>query len=518
MNMRKLITSKKTWIFILFITLHIVLFNVNYVEWGDSYRILRASEFIREGSYPIDEKRPPIYSLLLATRPDSVDAVTYGRVVMLLLSTLGFFLFESFFKQFVKERKHIDLGLILFTLNPVWFYWSLRIMADVPFSLLALLVFYLLTRWKNTLNLKKSLLIGLLTGLSILTRFEGYILFGSIGLGFLLSDSNLMSSLKKNFMRILSFVIGTLTVTIPYWLYSNPLKSSYFVEPSGRTYDLKMLLVFVISLLFIFGFTNAFSSLFFSRRKIMSFFKDNKAISAFIAVELLLVVVWPAAIPRLFVSILPYLILLLVIGMSYTFDEKDKKQRLQFIAVSFLLLFVYALFQYILKQQFLILSKPVFIGVIILNVLMIASYYFNKTKLYYAFLVMSMLSWSISTVWLHKDVYRSLKDISLYARENVSGTILHNDINSIIDWHINYENPRDDLNAVFRDEAEFMRFKPSYIVKNGGDYIIMTNEHAVGMQVSISGKDELTLVKEFKYNLYGTDFFSKLIKFERKED
>lgn len=81
------------FIFLLFVVLHIALFNINAAEWGDSYRILRASEFIREGSYPNNEKRPPLYSFVLAVRPDGVDQVLWGRVIMFGLSIASFWVF-----------------------------------------------------------------------------------------------------------------------------------------------------------------------------------------------------------------------------------------------------------------------------------------------------------------------------------------------------------------------------------------------------------------------------------------
>ena len=75
---------KKFYIYVLFVLLHLLLLNVNTAEWGDSYRILRASEYIRDGSYPQDEKRPPLFSFVLALRPENVDAVLWGRVVLFL--------------------------------------------------------------------------------------------------------------------------------------------------------------------------------------------------------------------------------------------------------------------------------------------------------------------------------------------------------------------------------------------------------------------------------------------------
>jgi len=120
-------------IFIAFLVFHLLLLNVNKVEWGDSYRILRASEYIRDFSYPIDEKRPPLYSAFLALRPIvSLDPVLWGKVFMLFVSTFSFYLFFRITRLLFREKRDlVTISLLLFSFNPVYFYWSLRIYADV---------------------------------------------------------------------------------------------------------------------------------------------------------------------------------------------------------------------------------------------------------------------------------------------------------------------------------------------------------------------------------------------------
>ncbi len=171
------IISNKVWIiFLFYFVLHAVLLNVNYAEWGDSYRILRASEFIRQGTYPDDEKRVPLFSTILAVRPVGVDQILWGRFVMLGLSMLMMYVFFLFIKEFKFGERFEHLALWLFALNPVVLYWSLRIMADVPFTLLVLLVFYAYKKWENSLLWWRLIILGGLLGLGVLTRFEGYIL------------------------------------------------------------------------------------------------------------------------------------------------------------------------------------------------------------------------------------------------------------------------------------------------------------------------------------------------------
>src|SRR3972149_10611486 len=97
--------------YVLFILVHFFLLNVNTAEWGDSYRILRASEFIRDGSYPEDEKRPPLYSLVLAARPAAADPVLWARGFMLLAGLGGMFFFGGVFKQKIMDTRLAFFGL-----------------------------------------------------------------------------------------------------------------------------------------------------------------------------------------------------------------------------------------------------------------------------------------------------------------------------------------------------------------------------------------------------------------------
>src|SRR5690606_1226398 len=70
-------------------------------------------------------------------------------------------------------------ALLLFTFNPIWLYWSLRIYADVFFGTIVMLAFLIWYRIRETSTNNRTLwlsLLGIVTGLSVMTRFEGYFL------------------------------------------------------------------------------------------------------------------------------------------------------------------------------------------------------------------------------------------------------------------------------------------------------------------------------------------------------
>ncbi len=261
---------KKSYIYILFVLLHLLLLNVNTAEWGDSYRILRAAEYIRDGSYPQDEKRPPLFSSVLALRPENVDAVLWGRVVMALFSLASLVVFEKISEIFIKDEKYKNLALIFFIFNPIYLYWSIRIMADVPFSFFVLLAFYLLSKW-DKVGYKRLLVLGATCGLAILTRFEGYLLFAGVitGVVFKKNENRMKLSFRSIFLKVYEnkwklVVLGltTFAVILPWLIFRNPFDSKYFDEPERRVYDFKMVWIYFSSLFFSLGFTGAFYFIF----------------------------------------------------------------------------------------------------------------------------------------------------------------------------------------------------------------------------------------------------------------
>lgn len=452
--------KKIIYIFVLFIFSHLVLLNINVAEWGDSYRILRASEIIKsQQTYPQDEKRPPLFSLVLSVIPTEFDAVFWGRIFMLVVNASLFYIFYLYSKELFHTTEQIAFSLLLLLFNPVFLYWSLRIMSDTFFALFVVAAFYVF--YKNKESLYKTntfgFLTGVLAGLSVLTRFEGYILAGSIGLVLLL---------KKKFKQIGLFLFGFIPLWLPWIIYRNPLASSYFEEPAGRVYDLKMAATYFISLLFLFGFTFAFTFM-PSLKELKQVVKRFPAISIFVLLELLLILAWPAAVPRLFVPIVPFLVL----GLTYkVYNRFESHPQRIFILVSLGLTGLYAVAQYYLKLQFLILYKPVFVVVIAINLLAISAFYKRK-KIFAGLIILSMLIWTLSTIYLHKDIYKSIYLASNYFETEVCGavTIAEHNVTSVANWYINYENPQNC--SVLQIESETAAYR------------MVTNEHNPGTSV-----------------------------------
>jgi 4-amino-4-deoxy-L-arabinose transferase-like glycosyltransferase len=498
---------KTKHIFFLFIFLHVLLFGVNAAEWGDSYRILRAAEYVRKFTYPVDEKRPPLFSIILAVRPSFVDQVIWGRIIVFAFSAAAFVVFLKLCNYYLKGLRARKLALLLFALNPVYLYWSIRIMADVPFSFLILATIYLFTVWRGNLTATRSAFLGILVGLSVLLRFEGYILFGAVGLGLAFSLRE-HKHLKTLLQTIPTYVACFGFTILPYLYFRNPFDSSYLDEPSGRTYDLKMVLIYVVSLMFVFGFTQAYGFFVNNTKRILVFLLSNVAILTFVVIELILILLWPAAIPRLFIPIIPLLIIPLAQGMVDFFDTLKR----QVAGLGAFLLVVFIISQYLFKLQFLVPIKPVFIVVSTLQLIAVYCLYKRSANGFFAVTLLSLALWSFSAIWVHKDIFIAVKSGAIYAAENLTGVVGYNDVSSVSDWYLNQRDPTDRVAGVYYhyDKKEDLAYES--LLDKGYNYLLMTNEHNTDMTLDIESRDYLRQIKEFRYLINGKVFWAKVIE------
>lgn len=521
----KTILFNKIVVLWLFILLHLFLFNINVAEWGDSYRILRASEFVRKGAYPADEKRPPLFSILLAIRPNNVDQVVWGRGLMLVVSVLFYLVFSSFLEKYVKDERFLLIGKLLFVFNPVLLYWSIRIMSDIPFAFLCLLSLYWVCTWGKSFDFGKALLLGFISGISVLLRFEGYLLAASVFIGIIFNGltifkqdikwKKILSTLKSNFPNALTFFITFILTITPYILFRNPLGSSYFEETSGRNYDIKMVWIFLISLIFVLGVIPAIYIIGKKFKVFTTFFLKNISICVFVILETILILLWPAAIPRLFVSIIPLLTIPFTITLKEYFLEK-KTRLIYFVIFNSVILMFFIISQFLLKQQFLIPQKWWFVLVVCLQIVLIYTIYLNKFKLFFWALLINLLVWSMSPIYLHKDTFISVKNAATYAAENLSGSVAYNDVSSVSDWYINYAERNGKIVGYYYNAESKKRLTFEALKELGATYLLITNEHNTDMTLDFETRPYLEEIKDFRYNIGGKTFFAKVVKFNKE--
>lgn len=516
----KTIWFNKKFILAVFILLHVFLFNVNVAEWGDSYRMLRASEFIKKGAYPGDEKRPPLFALILALRPANLDAVTWGRGVVFTISLGYLVIFSSLAEKYIKNKKYFSVANFLFIFNPVILYWSLRVMSDVLFGFLVLLSLYWLVLWDRKTDLGKLILLGFVSGLSILTRFEGYLLAVSMAIGIFLigyrKGDNLLKLkylyvlLKNNYWRVIVFVVTVILTIIPYWLVSNPFSSSYFGEASGRTYDYKTVWIFIASLFFIFGFTPALYIICRKLRVFVNFFTNHPAFLTFTLLELVLILLWPAAIPRIFLAIVPLLIIALVLAMEELFSL-GKGKEIRWLLINLVILGFYILTQYYLKLQFLVPNKAIFVVILVLQVLIVVAMFYRRLVLFLIVLLLSIIIWSGNTVWIHRNIYSAIKQAALFVSSDINGVVASNDTTSVFDWYTNYVHYRTDLRTFYLGG----NIKDGLKEHKNIDYLVITNEDGIVVKDKLNEASYLTLIRDFRYNISRKEFYARVYKVER---
>lgn len=488
------------WIIIPLLIVRTLLLNINSAEWGDSYRILRASNFIQHFSYPQDEKRPPLFSAILALRPAEIDAVFWGHLVMLVIWIAAVFIFYKLSRKILKEKASQILATVFLVLSPVYLYWSLRIYADIPFSLIVLLCFYLLEliRKKPEKSAAKIVIMGALCGAGILTRFEGYLLTLSVFIGLLFINP---ANLKLKAKNVLLFFMPALLVLLPWLIYRNPLTSSYFEEPAGRKYDINMFLTYLLSYIGVLGVIPAAATLMTGVKT--QTIRKYPHMFIFVVLESVLILVWPAAVPRLFVPVIPLLILAFVASLNRMFEAKKRL----IVITTLLPVVAYVIMQNRLRLQFLGPQTLIFVAVSIVSLISALSIVLNRKRIFVISALVSMSLLSASTIYMHKDIYKSIKEAAVTAGNVCTDKTIHNDQAGIVAWYV--------AKSEYKNLDDKKYLSAGYITDNKISCVIITNEFNPGLEIDIKKRPYLTLVNDFHYIRGGKMFYTWLIKVQK---
>ena len=519
--MLKIINFLTKYKYIIFIILYLVfrvaILNINSAEWGDSYRILRATDYLKSFTYPSDEKRPPLFSALLLLNPLN-DAIAGSRVIMLLLSLLILTSFYFLLKQinFSLTENQRFFSMVFLAINPLFLYWSIRIYADSLFLLLMLLslnFFYLYQK-----HLYRFLLpvLSFIAILAILTRFEGYILFACVFLAILLSVKRKFEAL---FYLIPFIFFLFLIIYFPqYFFYKNPIGSSYVDEAVGRVISLREIFNFGLQYLFLLGNLYTIYFLAFSKNLILRFFKDNLIILFILLVHSALSFVWFAAVPRLFLPILPFLCILFVIGFETFFNLTSRistsvylknfwrREYLHYLT-PVLLLITYALGQAYLKLPFLLTNLVYFSLILVYSTLLLLVIFYHYKKVFILLVIVFNLVWGYMFISLEKDTLKVLNTATLFFINNYSpsGNVLTNDISSITRYYLGDKHYQTGLLTKGRDLSDVIK-------TNNIEYVIVTNEQNTEMSFTPSKHPYLTILKEFRQVIGGKEFYTYIAR------
>ena len=481
----------------LFVVAKIVFFYLTPAEWGDSYRFFRAGEYISHFSYPADEKRLPLFPLMLSPAFFlKIDALIWGRIVVLGFSVLCLLLSYKLGNLILKDSKLSLLAVALTAFSPPFFYWTGKVYAETLFTFLVLLAFVVFFG-KGVKH--KDFLLGMLCGLAFMTRFEGFFLFIAIFGGLFLA--------RRNVRGLLLFLASFGFISLPYFLYRfislNTISSSYFSEVSQFSFNLKFILSFFASLAFLFGFVPLFYipiiKKFVVKRSISKYFP----VVLFVLFELVLAFIWQAAVPRIFVPIIP----ILSIGLAFLL-YKGTTLKVSAVIGSFTpLLILFLLGRFYLRLPFLVSGKVVLIP-LLLSLTYVLYLLFRKQHYIHILIFAGVLS-SLFVTCFFKNVYKTVYQASIFAQK-LEGRIAYSDETGVTGWYLRGGK------GVFYDRDYSDAGEYNWLRANNISYIIDTNEHGEGSKLELfrseEYKNKFELVKKFKSNVGTAEIRSVVYK------
>lgn len=497
--------------FALYFVFRILIVNFNSAEWGDSYRILRATAFLENNSYPKDEKRPPLFSYFLTIAPNSIDPVTSARYLMVVVSVLTVMFF-----WLVVQNINIDLNfneklgaLALFSFNPLFVYWSMRVYADTFFLLIALIVFYLFLSFQKNQSYFKLVLMSFFCFLGVMTRFEGYLLISAITLGFIfnaIKERNFAQVKYLSIYLVIGFSLFFWAINTPETFFKNPLSSSYVDEANRRQVGVFDILGFFLHLIFILGNLFAVFFYFLDRKKLYEFFQNNFFLLAYLAFGIILGLAWPAAIPRLLIQVVPILIILFVLGLSIYFSSRVSFPKKYFLIFPILLI-SYLGGQFLIRSQFLLTNYYFMFAILLVSSVQFYFIYKRKSLQFILSLGFGVVLWMFFFISLHRDIYKVL-NIGVTYFSNVyqkDGVIVTNDVSYLTKFYFGD-------NLKYLREVDFGIDIKKFLEDRNARYIIVTNEHNPNMEYTPEKYPYLEVIFEHREEVNGRDFFVVISK------
>lgn len=511
---------------LIYVLIRILLFNINYTEWGDTFRMVRAAEFLSNFSWPWDEKRWPFYSILLIPGIWLNAPILWGRFIAIIISVTSLIYIYAFYLKFTeisgskisgfikslayqhesKRHKYALYAVILTAFSPVYFYWSLRVMADPLFSLLVLVTFYYLMKWElgGKLNASKIFIISLLSLALTMTRLEGLFVFTSISFYLLIT---------KRIKYLMLFILPQLLIYVPWTgyakiIYDGPVNNDYVEEFKLFNFDIKRFFYFLGYTLFIMGIPILTAYFFqgwkhFHRNLNKTNYKDYfiyLPVILFVSQEIFMGFIWTPSLPRIYMPIIPFLVMIAVLGIENFAVNKRGLNRgnMMFIAQSTLFLAFFVLLQYYFKFYFLGASKILFLILIAFSFVLILLILFPKQyhRYFFALLLIGNLSLTAMVVYKHAEVYLTVKQAVEYLEKD-NHIVLYSDENGTSAWYLKDRAFYLDKEKVVDDLDDQYKLAKEVNAK----YLLITNEFDI-RSILIDPKkgkdDRYVLVAEFE--------------------
>lgn len=500
--MYKYITNNKP--FFIFLTIYVfarILFiNVNFTEWGDTFRMLRGAQYLSHGFWPFDEKRLPFYSLLLVPGIWLNASVFWGRLFSIVFSSVTLLFVYLFYIKFISDNKKFALlSSILLSVTSVFAYWSLRVMADPIFSTLVVLFTYLFMssyiKGKTAISYKKLGILSLLLIAITMTRIEGAFLAFGVGLFFLF---------KKKWIDSIVVFIPQSLIYLPWifytkFIYSGDVQNNYFDELQGFIFDLKRFEYFFSYTVFVLVIPCLIVFLIFG----ISYWKKNKIfksivwlpLAVFLILELVVGFIWTPSLPRIYMPIIPFVVMLSVFGI----EKIDHiKHKLLFVSSNFIFLGLFVYLQSTQKLYFLGASKLLFLLIIAISIIISVSIFFREYfhRIIFSSVVGLSIVISFIVIYNQKDIYKTVKQgIDFISID--PGLVAYSDETGNTEYYLKDNSLYLPPNLPMDSETQYKILK-----KWNADYLLWTNEFNRGSSfVDPKSDPRYTLLAVYKQEI-----------------
>ncbi len=481
MKINKLFKNRLFLFLSAYVLLRFFLLNINYTEWGDTFRMIRGAEYLTHFDWPWDEKRWPFYSLLLIPGIWLQAPVIWGRILSVFISaTTLYYVYKFYEKYFSKNKTYSMLAVILTGTSTVFAYWSFRVKADPVFSLLVLVYsFYFIGLYQNSSksrSYKSKFMLSAILLMLTMTRLEGLFMLTGTGLFFLLK------SLRKTMKDIFIFFVPQILIYFPWTLYAKilykgPVSNDYLQEVQTFVFDLNRFGYFFTYTLFILVLPIFTYFAIYGAKKLIKTLQSQgvKAylpfipIGAFIVQEFIIGFIWTPSLPRIYTPVIPFLIMFVAFGI-----EKWKIDRVKFIVGVAGLTVFFAIFQYKYQMYFLGASKVLFGLIVFSSIVSIAIVVLNWRVKKLLIILAILMNITISYVIINNQrlIYKSVVQGIDYVLEETSGVVAYSDETGNTEWYLRdrgYYLPRD-----IQPEKASEQYKT--FQENNVDYMLWTDE------------------------------------------
>ncbi|MCL5986683.1 MAG: glycosyltransferase family 39 protein [Actinobacteria bacterium] len=479
------------WLLLSFcIAVRALLINVNFAEVGDSNNFLLLADQISKRIFPAFTNRLPLYPLLLAAGVKFMDGYLWGRILSLLFSVGSIVVLYKLAIALFKKREIAVIACLLTVLNPIFSQHSMRVYSEVLLLLLVLGSFYFFYRKNLKLDF---LIVGFLTILATMTRYEGSLLF----VVFLLSYVILKEWRKLIYYSV--FTLSFFIIVLGFIYFRSGVLPSRFLEGVllvFRPREYNLVPTYLVHLLFISGFPMLVYFEVFGFSHLIRSFKKFAPLILYLGLDLFLIYkVHPGA--RYFYVLVPIFSLVI----AYSIVQDFIKNRLIFLVVNVASIGLFIYLALTVKPFFVFGTIYSSLVTLLLSLVMLLICWLYKQpnggrivkNLVIAIVLVSLFNLSSSITWHRRYDYYTIAQASRYLA-NVNGRVAYYDDSGVSAWFL-----RD--NGVYFNEELNDDEQLAWLKENNVKFAIWTNEYNEGSELTVlqskSYSDNFRLEKSF---------------------